>query len=52
MGAPIEDGSLSCQAKAHPLKLINEVVFTKGRTAAISQSFYNAFWPCMDNRSS
>ncbi len=39
----IEDGSLSCQAKAHPLKLINEVVFTKGRTAPTSQSFYILF---------
>ena len=27
----IEDGSLSCNAKEHPLKLIDEVVFTKGR---------------------
>jgi hypothetical protein len=27
----IEDGSLSCRAKAHPLKLISEVVFARGR---------------------
>jgi hypothetical protein len=45
----IEDGSLSCQAKTRPLKLksklklINEVVFTKGRTAATSENFYIPF---------
>jgi hypothetical protein len=39
----IEDGSLSCKAKAHPLKLIDEVVFTKGRALETSQSFYLPF---------
>jgi hypothetical protein len=27
----IEDGSLSCRAKAHPLKLISEIIFARGR---------------------
>jgi hypothetical protein len=30
----IEDGSLSCKAKADSLKLVSEVVFTKGRASA------------------
>ena len=28
----IEDGSLSCNAKIHPLKLVSEVIFSKGKT--------------------
>lgn len=39
----IEDGSLSCSAKSHPLKLISEVIFTKGRTVAAQQDFYVPF---------
>jgi hypothetical protein len=39
----IEDGSLSCKANAHSLKLINEVIFTKGRTVAASENFYLPF---------
>ena len=39
----IQDGSLSCQAKAHPLKLIKEVVFSRGRTPANSKDFYIPF---------
>jgi hypothetical protein len=40
----IEDGSLSCEAKAHPLKLIEKVVFSKGRTpAATPKNFYIPF---------
>jgi hypothetical protein len=39
----IEDGSLSCQAKAHPLKLIKEVVFSRGRTPANSKDFFIPF---------
>jgi hypothetical protein len=30
----IEDGSLSCKAKVNSLKLVSEVVFTKGRASA------------------
>jgi hypothetical protein len=39
----IEDGSLSCQANAHPLKLIKEIVFSRGRTPANSKDFYIPF---------
>lgn len=38
----IEDGSLSCTAKRQPLKLIKEVVFTKGR-ALTTGDFYLPF---------
>lgn len=34
----IEDGSLSCQAKALPLTLVDKVVFTRGRSAT-SESY-------------
>ena len=39
----IEDGSLSCKTEAPSLKLIDEVVFTKGRALETSQSFYLPF---------
>lgn len=39
----IEDGSLSCEAKAHPLKHIKQVVFTKGKEAATDECFYIPF---------
>ena len=39
----IEDGSLSCKAKANSLKLVSEVVFTKGRIAAASENSYTPF---------
>jgi hypothetical protein len=39
----IEDGSLSCKAKATSLKLVSEVVFTKGRTATSREKFYIPF---------
>jgi len=39
----IEDGSLSCNAKSHPLKVIKEVVFTKGRAGATTEKFYIPF---------
>jgi hypothetical protein len=40
-GGVIEDGSLSCEANA--LKLVREVVFTKGRIAAGSEDFRRPF---------
>jgi hypothetical protein len=39
----IEDGSLSCHAKAHPLTLVKEVIFSKGRTPANLKEFYIPF---------
>ncbi len=40
----IEDGSLSCKAKkANSLKLVSEVVFTRGRMAAGSEHFHLPF---------
>jgi hypothetical protein len=39
----IEDGSLSCKAKANSLKLVSEVVFTKGRIRAASENTYIPF---------
>lgn len=40
----IEDGSLSCKAKAHPLKLISEVVFEIGRAAQNSYLPFGLAW--------
>ncbi|SRR5712692_2406403 len=37
----IEDGSLSCKTKPNSLKLVSEVVFTKGRT--VSENSYMPF---------
>jgi len=39
----IEDGSISCKAKTNSLKLVSEVVFTKGRTRRASEKTYVPF---------
>lgn len=38
----IEDGSLSCNANGQPLKLVKEVIFTKGKSVP-NQGFYIPF---------
>jgi len=39
----IADGSLSCKTKANSLKVVSEVVFTKGRIRAASEKTYIPF---------
>ena len=39
----IEDGSLSCRAKSNSLKLVSEVVFTRGRDNEASENPYIPF---------
>jgi hypothetical protein len=40
----IEHGSLSCKAKAHPLKLVDEVVFTRGLEAESYHLPFSLIW--------
>lgn len=39
----IEDGSLSCNAKTHPLKLIERIIINKGTEFIDSEEFYMPF---------